>query len=742
MFDFRRIVDFTEKDSADTQKVKQALVTAFHELFLDKYIFVKDTIHTFIYQSKLDLPTVFGMLISFGDKDLQSELSSYFHGGALTASVAALSERLSELTTNAFESFCKIFTFLLYTCTKTITLHNCIFCAVDGINFNVPTNQRDQLTYMQSGKKSTKGFKGYNQVHATILFDIFNHRILDGIFRTNRTKDERKAYLELTQRWSSLNLVIMIDRGFEGWLPLIQAQKSCYYIARVKDINSNGVLRALEIDRILRPDGTCHAKLYIKLVKSVRKIKKEDRNKLTEKAKGIYTIENIKIPGNVFDQLAKEIPGSDKEINITLTLTRYKYDIINGKDQFAVVMSFLPDEFTETEIINLTPFRWRIESSFRDLKHTIGAAYIHFVKPVHYLQEFWARFTTYNYISAIHAKITTALGVKKLKKSEDVIQIDSSYDDLRMRGFEVSHPFLTTGDIFSAGLYYNSCADFLASATVEVKYSHGGRKKKETTNPGSTADPAFTNVNVSGAQDQPVGDTIVQTGSDCIADVVNQFESEATTEIKKDNETVEGPEEKSKTDTQAITALNDNEDTKRTASAVISIEENEQTSPKDRSECILKNLHSVNTSDTNNEIINDSDQHSDSPATKSIDNDQTEVGGESFPGESGTPVTPNASANSMHQDAVADEETKQKNCKALRTHVRGRGSVSFRVVAHEFTDELREFVTETFIPYIYRQNRDPVALSLRFTNHEHDPGRRNKRLMRSQHFESAQYRPV
>ena len=65
-------------------------------------------------------------------------------------------------------------------------------------------------------------------------------------------------------------------------------------------------------------------------------------------------------------------------------------------------MTDLPaDEFPLSALKELYAMRWGVETSFRDLKYTVGLLCFHSKKSSFILQEIWARLTMYNFIAFI-----------------------------------------------------------------------------------------------------------------------------------------------------------------------------------------------------------------------------------------------------------------------------------------------------------------------------------------------------
>ena len=102
--------------------------------------------------------------------------------------------------------------------------------------------------------------------------------------------------------------------------------------------------------------------------------------------------------------------GSGDEYPISLRILRFKI----SDDTYENIITNLPDSsFSTAEIKNLYGLRWGIETSFRELKHVIGAINFHSKKREYIEMEIWARLLLYNFCSIITAHV-----VIKQKKTE------------------------------------------------------------------------------------------------------------------------------------------------------------------------------------------------------------------------------------------------------------------------------------------------------------------------------------
>lgn len=63
------------------------------------------------------------------------------------------------------------------------------------------------------------------------------------------------------------------------------------------------------------------------------------------------------------------------------------------------------DKFNSDEIKRLYAKRWRIETSFRELKYTLGLTRFHSKKPEYIMQEIWSRIALYNFCEIIATNV-------------------------------------------------------------------------------------------------------------------------------------------------------------------------------------------------------------------------------------------------------------------------------------------------------------------------------------------------
>ena len=190
----------------------------------------------------------------------------------------------------------------------------------------------------------------------------------------------------------------MADRGYESFNTFAHLiRKGMYFVIRMKDINSNGILSSYDL-----PDSEFDT--HIRTTLTRRHTKETLGNPNT------YTILQ---PSTDFDFLDENCMYYDIEFRIV----RVRLD--NGT--YICIATNLSEELPLEEINKLYRMRWSEETSFRELKYTIGLINWHSSKYDGILQEINAHMILYNFCELV----TSHAMVKNLKMSNTSIKLIS-----------------------------------------------------------------------------------------------------------------------------------------------------------------------------------------------------------------------------------------------------------------------------------------------------------------------------
>lgn len=357
--------------------LKQQLFAIIDDMATSRTPFVNDPGKDFIRTRKLTLTELIRFLLSLGGSNLSKELLEYFSYDETTPSVSALFQQRAKLKPYAFEYLFKTFTDI----SMPINLkswNNYRLIAVDGSTIILPIDSSNPDTFTQPKPNA----KGFNQIHLNALYDLCNSIYLDASCQYIHSRDERRAFVSMLDNASFESSTIFIaDRGYCTYNDIAHVQEAgCHYLMRSKDITSNGIAANLpypesdEFDFWITQDLT-------------RKSSKAVRSKYHN-----YKLLSV---SSTFDYL----DNSDQEAyTLTYRVTRFKLD----DSSYEVVFSNLDtDEFPPSVLKDLYYKRWGIETSFRQLKYSVGLVNFHSKKVDYILQEIYSRLILYNFCELI-----------------------------------------------------------------------------------------------------------------------------------------------------------------------------------------------------------------------------------------------------------------------------------------------------------------------------------------------------
>jgi hypothetical protein len=392
------------------QQVKSFLWSDISEMALCPGQFAKNPDVDFSRNRKLGFEDLLRFLISMQSGTTGYELLKYFNHDLDVISNSAFYQQRQKLILWVFQYL--LFRFNShFPAEKYKGKYDLVAC--DGSEFNIARNPNDPDTFFPSNGKSNRGF---NLLHTISLYDILSKRYLDLIIQPSHKKNEFQALCDLVDRYSYEGIPIFLgDRGFSSYHFYAHAIKNNrFFLVRAKDINTKRILKSETLPE--------HIDIVIDLILSRSQSKKKMKQpELAERYRHIST--NVR-----FDYIER---GSSDEYPLSLRVVRG--EICDGI--YENIITNLPaNEFSSDEILELYHMRWNIETSFRDLKHTIGAANFHSKKPEYIEQEIWARLILFNFCTVI----TTHVVIRQ-KNTKHVYQVNFAmamkicHDFIRLR---------------------------------------------------------------------------------------------------------------------------------------------------------------------------------------------------------------------------------------------------------------------------------------------------------------------
>ena len=338
----------------------------------------------FTRKRKLPLEMILKGIIAMESKSLTNELIDLFHTAPDIPTASAFSQQRCKLKPEAFKAVFDGFSDRLI---KNFTDELPIF-AIDGSDIQIATNPQDKKSYFPS----SNGQKGYNLLHLNAIYDLTHHIYLDAIIQKRLDWNEHKALQEIVDRSTLHKALVIADRGYESYNNMAHIQeKGWFFLIRVKD-GKTGIKDHLELPDLDTFDIPISLKLTRRQTKETKELFKD---------KNHYKF----IPSNTnFDYLPvtnrKQEPVKFYELNFRIV--RFP---ISGSTYETVLTNLDETKYPPQKIKQLYASRWGIETSFRDLKYTIGMLNFHSKKVMCIQQEIYAHLIMYNFAEMITSHV-------------------------------------------------------------------------------------------------------------------------------------------------------------------------------------------------------------------------------------------------------------------------------------------------------------------------------------------------
>ncbi len=376
-------------------RVKEQLFSIINEMSKHPENYCKHPGVDFTRNRKIDFENLLRLLVSMEAGTVRDELLKFFQYNDQTATNSAFFQQRAKLSETALP-------FLLYSFNEkyeyTLYRNRYHLLAADGSSFSFTRNPEDPDSYFAPDGKTTNG---YNQIHIVPLYDILSKRYTDCIIQPIRKRNEFQALCSLIDAYHappSAVPIFIADRGFHSLNVFAHTiENHGYFLVRATDIKMERLL-----DKDYPHDLDSFDVKIQRILTRTQSRKKHLYPELEEQYK--YICANV-----AFDYI---IPGEQDEYQISLRVLRFKL----SSGGFENIITNLPeDQFPQDEIKKLYNMRWGIETSFRELKHIIGAMNFH-SKDRKYIEiEVWARLLLYNFCSIVTAHVIIEKNDRKHK---------------------------------------------------------------------------------------------------------------------------------------------------------------------------------------------------------------------------------------------------------------------------------------------------------------------------------------
>ena len=117
--------------------------------------------------------------------------------------------------------------------------------AADGSDIQIPTNSNDPDSYFPV----KEGQSAYNLLHLDAMYDLLRHTYTDAVLLGQRKANERSSLCDMVDRSTMKNVLIIADRGYEGFNLMAHIQeKGWKFLIRIQDVlNSRGIAAGLDL---------------------------------------------------------------------------------------------------------------------------------------------------------------------------------------------------------------------------------------------------------------------------------------------------------------------------------------------------------------------------------------------------------------------------------------------------------------------------------------------------------------
>ena len=360
--------------------IKNTLCSVIHDMAKHPEDFCRCPGKDFTRDRKLPFEQLLTLFIKMGGHALRDEMLDCLDFKELPASVSALVQQRKKLLPEALEYLFQEFT---DRCHKPKLHKGYRLLAADGSDLQFTADPNDPLSYFPG----VNGQKPYSFLHLNALYDLNSNLYLDAVIQKRRAANENAALVSMVERSGISDPAILIaDRGYESYNTLEHIRKrSWHYLIRLRD--SNGILANLPL-----PDGDFDLTVQLQLTRKQNKTVKL----LQLEHPGIYRF----LPSNShFDFLPL---GSDGFYPVSFRIVRFS--VFDNLAE-TLITNLDKDTFPVEELKYLYHLRWGIETSFRQLKYTIGLSLFQSKKVEHITQEIFARLTVYNFCELITSHV-------------------------------------------------------------------------------------------------------------------------------------------------------------------------------------------------------------------------------------------------------------------------------------------------------------------------------------------------
>ncbi len=367
--------------------VKEKMNESLAELCTLSWMFSKQPEKDFSRERKLFFPQVVSFLLTMEGGTLTNDLLNHFGCSANTASASAFVQQRSKIVPEAFST---LFSFFVQKTQPFQFYKGFRLLAADGSDIQIPTNPANTDSYYPG----TNGQTPYNLLHLDALYDICQRTYQDAQLHGCKEMNETSALCSMVDRSAIGKALVLADRNYESYNLMAHIQeKGWKFLIRVKDVGTPFCITSgLEIPLSEEFDMFLDLSLVVRQTKEAKELCKN---------KNAFRFIS---PTSPFDYLPRKNKKHDPLRFYKLPFRVVRFRITNDSYE-TVVTNLDADTFPPAELKKLYAMRWGIETSFRELKYTVGLLHFHAKKVEHIYQEIFARLIMYNFTELITSPV-------------------------------------------------------------------------------------------------------------------------------------------------------------------------------------------------------------------------------------------------------------------------------------------------------------------------------------------------
>ncbi len=375
------------------ETVKKALNDTIQALNDCRWFFSARPGKDYTRNRKFPFQKMISSILAFRGGTLNREIMDFFGLDPAIGTSSAFIQQRAKITPEAFECLFQYFTNKV----DENKLYNGLrLLAVDGSDLQIAANPNDPDSFFPG----TNGQKAYNLLHINAMYDLVQHIYTDAILQKKRNVDESGALTDMIDRSDIKNALLLADRGYESYNNLAHIQeKGWSFLIRIKD-GTAGIASGFTLPTLDEYDVPFHLKLTRKQTNSVKLLLK-DKNHYR------YLSSNAR-----FDYLPQKSRKHDPTVFYDLHFRIVRFPISDTLCE-TIITNLDAKLYPLSEIKLLYSMRWGIETSFRDLKHTLGLLHLHSKKVEFVHQEIFAKLTMYNFCELITQSVVIQQGKRK-----------------------------------------------------------------------------------------------------------------------------------------------------------------------------------------------------------------------------------------------------------------------------------------------------------------------------------------